>query len=102
MNPDEFRKHAHELVEWMAEYMENVEKYPVKSKVKPGEIFRQIPDAPPSDPESFSDLMNDFEEIIMPGISHWQSPNFLPTSLQTPALLPSLLKCLHLHWQPSV
>ena len=44
MKPDEFRKHAHELVEWMASYMENVENYPVKSPVKPGEIFSEIPE----------------------------------------------------------
>ena len=76
MNPDEFRKHAHELVEWMASYMENVEKYPVKSQVSPGEIFKKIPGKAPSEPESFDSLMKDFEEIILPGITHWQSPNF--------------------------
>src|SRR5512140_2724477 len=76
MTPDEFRKHAHELVEWMAGYMENVENLPVKSLVKPGEIFVKIPDKPPLQPESFDTLMNDFKEIIMPGITHWQNPNF--------------------------
>ncbi len=76
MTPDEFRKHAHELVEWMAGYMENVEDLPVKSSVEPGEIFKKIPDNPPQLPESFESLMKDFNEIIMPGITHWQSPNF--------------------------
>ena len=76
MTPDEFRKHAHELVEWMAGYMENVEKLPVKSQVKPGEIFNQIPDKPPLQAESFDLLMKDFNEIIIPGITHWQNPNF--------------------------
>jgi aromatic-L-amino-acid decarboxylase len=76
MTPDDFRKHAHELVEWMAGYMENVEKLPVKSQVKPREIFNQIPDKPPLQPESFEILMKDFNEIIMPGITHWQNPNF--------------------------
>jgi aromatic-L-amino-acid decarboxylase len=76
MKPDEFRRHAHELVEWMAAYMENVEQYPVKSQVSPGDIFRQIPDNPPSKPESFESFMKDFREIIMPGITHWQNPNF--------------------------
>ena len=76
MKPDEFRKHAHELVDWMADYMENVEDYPVKSLIQPGEIFDKIPDKPPSHPESFSALMKDFNEIIMPGITHWQNPNF--------------------------
>lgn len=76
MKPEEFRKHAHALVEWMAGYMENVGKYPVKSQVKPGEIFGQIPDQPPLKPESFETLMEDFDKIIMPGITHWQNPDF--------------------------
>jgi aromatic-L-amino-acid decarboxylase len=94
MTPDEFRKHAHELVEWMAEYMEHIENYPVKSVVKPGDIFNKIPDAPPSDPESFSALMKDFEEIIMPGITHWQSPNFFayfPANTSPPSILAEML-----------
>jgi aromatic-L-amino-acid decarboxylase len=76
MTSEEFRKHAHELADWMANYMENVERYPVKSLVKPGEIFNKIPDTPPSFSESFDSLMKDFNEIIMPGVSHWQNPNF--------------------------
>ncbi|MGE5420801.1 MAG: pyridoxal phosphate-dependent decarboxylase family protein [Chloroflexota bacterium] len=76
MKPDEFRKHAHELVEWMAGYMENASDYPVKSQVKPGEIFHRLPDLPPAEAESFGDLMKDLDDIIMPGISHWQSPGF--------------------------
>jgi aromatic-L-amino-acid/L-tryptophan decarboxylase len=76
MTPDEFRKHAHELVDWMAGYLENVEKYPVKSSVKPGEIFNQIPACPSEEAESFSDVMRDFESVILPGITHWQNTNF--------------------------
>ncbi len=76
MTSEEFRKHAHELVEWMAGYMENVEKYPVKSSVKPGEIFKKIPDTPPSYSESFDFFMKDFNDLIMPGITHWQNPKF--------------------------
>lgn len=76
MTPDEFRKHAHELVDWMAGYMENIESLPVKSLVQPGEIFNKIPGNPPLRAESFDSLMRDFEDIIMPGITHWQNPNF--------------------------
>ncbi len=76
MTPDEFRKHAHELVEWMAGYMENIETFPVKSSVKPGEIFAKIPDKPPQKAEPFDTLMSDFDKIILPGITHWQNPNF--------------------------
>ena len=94
MSPDEFRKHAHELVEWMAGYMENVENYPVKSSVVPGEIIGRIPDNPPLHPEPFSALMKDFEEIIMPGITHWQNPNFFayfPANTSPPSVLAEMI-----------
>lgn len=94
MTPDEFRKHAHELVEWMAAYLENVEKYPVKSQVKPGEIFNKIPGEPPLKPEPFSGFIKDFEEIIMPGITHWQSPDFFayfPANTSPPSILAEMI-----------
>jgi aromatic-L-amino-acid/L-tryptophan decarboxylase len=90
MTTDEFRKHAHELVEWMVDYMENVESYPVKSKVSPGEIFSKLPEKAPLNPESFASLMKDMETIIMPGITHWQSPDFFayfPANTSPPSIL---------------
>lgn len=94
MTTEEFRKHAHELVEWMAAYMENVENYPVKSQSRPGEISAKIPALPPSGPESFSSLIKDLEEIIMPGITHWQSPNFFayfPANASPPSILAEMI-----------
>jgi len=94
MTPEEFRKHAHRLVDWMAGYMENIENYPVKSQVKPGEIFKRLPDKPPLHPESFDLMMKDFEEIIMPGITHWQSPNFFayfPANTSPPSILAEMI-----------
>ncbi|HPT20920.1 MAG TPA: aminotransferase class I/II-fold pyridoxal phosphate-dependent enzyme [Bacteroidales bacterium] len=94
MSPDEFRKHAHALVEWMADYMENVEKFPVKSTVEPGDIFRKIPDTPPAQPEPFDSLMRDMDEIIMPGITHWQNPNFyayFPANSSPPSVLAEMI-----------
>ena len=94
MTTEEFRKHAHELVEWMAGYMENVEKYPVKSHVKPGEIINRLPAGPPLKPESFDTLMKDFDEIIMPGITHWQSPDFFayfPANTSPPSILAEMI-----------
>ena len=94
MKPVEFRKYAHELVDWMASYMEQVESYPVKSAVKPGEIFNKLPDAPPLEPESFEAFFNDFEKIIIPGITHWQSPNFFayfPANTSPPSVLAEML-----------
>ncbi len=94
MTTEEFRKYAHELVEWMAWYMDNVETFPVKSQVKPGEIFKALPDSPPLQPESFEALMNDFRDILMPGITHWQSPGFFayfPANSSPPSILAEML-----------
>ncbi len=94
MTPSEFRKYAHELVDWMAGYMENVEKYPVKSQLKPGEIFKRLPGSPPLKPEPFGAFMKDLEEIIMPGITHWQSPNFFayfPANTSPPSILADMI-----------
>jgi aromatic-L-amino-acid decarboxylase len=94
MKPDEFRKHAHDLVDWMAGYMENVEKYPVKSTSLPGEIFNKLPPEPPADPDSFETFFSDFQNIIMPGITHWQSPNFFayfPANSSPPSVLAEMI-----------
>jgi aromatic-L-amino-acid decarboxylase len=94
MTTDEFRKYAHRLVDWMGDYMDNIENYPVKSKVTPGEIFNKLPDNPPSESESFEAFMNDLEEIIMPGMTHWQSPNFFayfPANTSPPSILGEMI-----------
>ena len=56
----EFRKYAHEFVDWMADYLEHVDELPVKSQVKPGEIFSRIADSPPADSESMKAIFEDF------------------------------------------
>ncbi|WNB17846.1 pyridoxal phosphate-dependent decarboxylase family protein [Marivirga arenosa] len=94
MEIEEFRKHAHAMVDWMADYLENVEEYPVLSKVKPGEIKAQLPKQFPDKPEEFSSIFKDFEDKIMPGITHWESPNFFayfPASKSKPSILGEML-----------
>jgi len=76
MDIKEFRKRGHELVDWMADYFENIERYPVKSRVEPKEIIRQLPESPPEHGEPFEVIFKDFQEIIIPGITHWQHPCF--------------------------
>ena len=79
MNSEDFRKNAHELVDFMADYLDDLAKttkYPIKSQVKPKDIFNELPEQPPKEKEPFSAIFNDFNKIIMPGITHWQSPNF--------------------------
>ncbi len=76
MEPITFRRYGHQIVDWMAEYLENVEKYPVKSQVNPKEIIEKLPLEAPIQGEPFEKIFSDFEEIVIPGITHWQSPNF--------------------------
>lgn len=64
------------MVDYMADYLAEVKKYPVKSQVKPGEIFQQLPDHPPNKSQSIDAIIEDFTKIILPGITHWQHPNF--------------------------
>jgi len=77
MDTESFRKHAHELVDWMADYFENIEDYPVLPKVKPGDIIKQIPKHAPVEAEDFNQIFKDFKEVIVPGMTHWESPNFM-------------------------
>ncbi len=94
MSSQAFRKHGHELVDWIADYHERVESLPVLSQVKPGEIRSALPEAPPGEGESFEAMMRDVEQVIMPGITHWQSPNFFaffPANISGPSILGELL-----------
>jgi aromatic-L-amino-acid decarboxylase len=76
INLEEFRKYAHQLADWMADYYQNIENYSVKSTVQPGDIFNSLPDLPPSEGESMDKILMDFQFGIIPGITHWQHPNF--------------------------
>lgn len=94
MTPDEFRKRGHEIVEWLAAYQESVEQYPVRSRVQPGDIRAALPAAAPESGESFDAVLADINAIIMPGITHWQSPNFFayfPANVSGPAILGEML-----------
>jgi len=78
----------------MADYIENIEQYPVKSQVNPRQIFNQLPDNPPQTGESMADIMDDFRQVILPGITHWQSPNFFayfPANSSYPSVLAEML-----------
>ena len=89
-----FRNEAHKMVDWIADYYTEIEKYPVKSNIKPGSVFKAIPDSPPPDPEDMKQIFADFERIIMPGITHWQSPGFFayfPANTSFPSLLAEML-----------
>ena len=94
MTPDEFRRRGRELVDWIADYQERVASLPVFPKVQPGEIRAALPAEAPAQGESFDVVLRDLEEIIMPGLTHWQSPNFygfFPSNNSGPSILGELL-----------
>jgi aromatic-L-amino-acid decarboxylase len=77
MDAEAFRRYGHEVVDWMADYLSNVGKYPVLSQVEPGDIRRALPAQPPEKPESMQQILEDFDKLLMPGITHWNSPGFM-------------------------
>ncbi len=94
MTPEEFRRHGRQVIDWIADYLENVERYPVLSQVKPGEIRAQLPPHPPAEGEPFEAMLADLDRVVMPGITHWQSPNFFgyfPSNSSPPSILGELV-----------
>ncbi len=93
MTPEEFRTHGHALIDWIAEYLEGVEQYPVASQVQPGDIRAALPEHPPLAPEPFTEVLADLDRVVMPGITHWQHPSFFayfPGNSSYPAILGEL------------
>jgi aromatic-L-amino-acid decarboxylase len=94
MNPDQFRRYGHDMIDQIARYMEEVESYPVQAQSAPGEIRQQLNEQASEIGEDFEKIIEDFEHIIMPGITHWQSPNFFgyfPANHSGPSILGELL-----------
>jgi aromatic-L-amino-acid decarboxylase len=94
VTPEEFREHGYQVIDWIADYLDRVEQYPVLSRVQPGEIRAQLPPQPPAQGEPFERLLADMDSIVMPGITHWQSPNFFaffPANHSGPSILGDLL-----------
>ncbi len=94
MSAEAFREHGYAMIDWIATYMQAVETYPVMSSVKPGDVRANLPAQPPQHGEPFEQMLRDVDEIIMPGITHWQSPNFFgffPANVSGPSILGDLL-----------
>src|ERR1700732_3744355 len=94
MTPDEFRRHAHAVVDWMADYYARIESFPVLSPVEPGQIRASLTADPPLKGEPFPAILADIEKVILPGITHWPSPHFFaffPANASGPAILGDLL-----------
>ena len=89
-----FREDGAAALDWVARYLENVAEYPVLARVAPGAIKSALPTAPPDEAEPFSSVLRDLDEILMPGITHWQSPRYFAyfaTTGSEPGILAELL-----------
>ena len=94
MSPDEFRRYGNEIVEWVASYMEQVGDYDIIPDVQPGDIRAMLPATAPEQPEPFEAVVRDLDEIIMPGVTHWQSPGwfaYFPANVSGPSILGELV-----------
>lgn len=76
IDPETFRQYGYQVVDWIADYFANIDDYPVLSRVEPGEVKGRLPAEFPAQPEPMSDILDDFEDVIVPGITHWNHPSF--------------------------
>ena len=108
MTPEEFRRLGHQVVDWVADYRERAASLPVMSRVAPGDIKAQLPVSPPQSPEGFEAVLRDLDQVIVPGLSHWQHPRFFgyfPSNGELSSVLGDYLSTglgvLGLSWQSS-
>jgi aromatic-L-amino-acid decarboxylase len=89
-----FRRSGGDALEWVGRYLAQVERYPVLSTLQPGDVRRRLPADPPELGEPFAAVLRDLDDIILPGITHWQSPNFFaffPGNSSPPSILGELV-----------
>ncbi len=94
MENEVFRRYGHEFIDWIADYFENVEKYPVRSPLRPGDVKRKLPPSPPLAAEPMDRIFRDFTGIIVPGLTHWQHPGwfaYFPANNSPASVLGELL-----------
>lgn len=94
MSPEEFRAHGHAVIDWIADYWERLEDLPVLSRVAPGDVAARLPATMPQEGEPFDALLADLDEIVLPGLTHWQHPRFFayfPANSSPAAILGDLV-----------
>ncbi|MGB9005160.1 MAG: pyridoxal-dependent decarboxylase [Candidatus Aminicenantales bacterium] len=94
MDYELFRQYGYKFVDWLADYMKGIEAYPVMSRLKPGDVSRQLPAEPPQQAEPLDRIFSDFQKIILPGITHWQHPGwfgYFPANNSPASVLAELL-----------
>ena len=94
MTPDEFRQNGYALIDWITDYIEGIEQFPVSNPtIAPGDVRAMLPLHPPTTTESFSHVLTDLDDIVVPGLTHWQHPSFFayfPANLSYPSILGEL------------
>jgi len=94
MQAEEFRRHGHDLIDWVADYLQGVEAYPVLPDLQPGDVRRRLPAEPPREPEAMETILKDFRTLILPAVTHWNHPRFFayfPANQSGPSILGELL-----------
>jgi aromatic-L-amino-acid decarboxylase len=94
MTPEQFRRHGHEVVDWIADYWSRIDSFPVRSGVAPGDIREALPPSAPEQSEPFGDVLADLDRVVLPGITHWQHPGFFgyfPANTSGPSVLGDLV-----------
>ncbi|MBU2550826.1 MAG: aspartate aminotransferase family protein, partial [Proteobacteria bacterium] len=94
MDRMDFKKYGYAVVDWIAEYMERIEEYPVMPGIEPGRIKARLPRDPPEESEAMEAIFEDFKDIILPGMTHWQHPSFFgyfPANTSEPSILAEFL-----------
>lgn len=94
MSAEQFREQGKQVVDWLADYLAGIESYPVRATTRPGEVRARLPAHPPENAEPFEHVLADLEQVLMPGITHWQHPSFFayfPANASGPAILAELL-----------
>jgi len=94
MDKESFRQHGYKFVDWVVDYFAKIEESPVKSPLNPGDIWKKLPEKPPVQGEPMDSIFQDFQDIILPGITHWQHPSwfaYFPANNSPPSILAELL-----------
>ncbi len=94
MSTDDFRRHGYEVIDWVADYLDTVTDQPIMPSIEPGAIREMIPTTAPEQPEPFGNILGDLDRVVMPGITHWQSPGwfaYFPANTSPPSILGELV-----------
>jgi aromatic-L-amino-acid decarboxylase len=91
---DDFRRSAHQIVDWIADYLEDPRQYPVSPNMQPGDLAAKLPPAAPETGEGYDRILEDFQRLVLPAVTHWNHPRFLayfPSSASPPGVLGEML-----------